>query len=170
MLSLNNCPVNYTKQTLVEQDQWDNNISPATFNISIKMERKKKTSVHIWYLTLPSLKCFVSIPINNNQWSYSTAQRQHLILDNHLVWFQNELMYTVIKYINLNAASLNITQRKVKKVDFTAYNLFFKQKKQWFSVLLLEYSTHPSPQILLCNTYSFSIHWLTVQILLILFH
>lgn len=39
-------------------------------------------------------------------------------------------MYAVIKYINLNAASLNITERKVKKVDFTAYNLFFKQKKQ----------------------------------------
>lgn len=72
-----------------------------------------------------------------------STETTYLILDNHLVWFQNELMYTVIKYINLNVA--NITQRKVKKVDFTAYNLFFKQKKQWFSVLLLEYSTHPSP-------------------------
>lgn len=97
-----------------------------------------------------------------------STETTYLILDNHLVWFQNELMYAVIKYINLNAASRNITERKVKKVDFTAYNLFFKQKKQWFSVLLLEYSTHPSPKILQCNTYSFSIHWLTVQILLIL--
>lgn len=55
-------------------------------------------------------------------------------------------MYNVTKYINFNAASLNITQRKVKETDFTAYNLFFKQKKQWFSVLLLEYSGHPSPK------------------------
>lgn len=74
-----------------------------------------------------------------------STETTYLILDNHFVWFQNELVY-VIKYINVNAASLNITQRKVKKIDFTAYNLFFKQKKQWFSVLLLEYSAHPSPQ------------------------
>lgn len=40
---------------------------------------------------------------------------------------------------------LQTLQRNVKKVDFTAYNLFFKQKKQWFSVLLLEYSS-PFPQ------------------------
>lgn len=59
--------------------------------------------------------------------------------------------------------------------NFTAYNLFFKQKKQWSSVLnylitnmnIKKSRPRPSPPLpppmLLCNTYSFSIHWLTVQ-------
>lgn len=93
---------------------------------------------------------------------------------------KNCLKYQNWTFINECSFSTHCTEKGWSKwTDFTAYNLFFKQKKQWLTHLRLNHglcaelldhkyehkspSSPPPPKILLCNTYSFSIHWLTVQ-------